>query len=1544
LTTIELLNELRSRRVAIWLDGEELRYRAAPGALTDSLLSEMRVHKPDLVAFLRATEAGTARNELIPPVPRGRPFPLSFAQERLLFLEELAPGTAAYNIAAAVPLSFRVDVGALQQSLGFLVARHESLRTTFTTVDAEPVQVISDNSRLPVNVIDLGHLEPRVRTIEAQRLAREEAAVPFDLRRGPLLRATIIQLGSSQSLLLLTMHHIVSDGWSMGIFYRELGIAYGAFAMGRRPQLPAMRIQYADFAVWQRNWLVGEVLRNELAFWRGTLADAPTLRLPTDRPRPPFQTFNGAARDLHLPSRLSASLQALARREGCTLFMVLLAGYATVLARHSAQRDIVIGTYNAGRNRTDTEHLIGFFINTLALRVRIDPSMTFLDLLRHVRDVTLAAFEHQDLPFPKLIEELDLQRDLSRNPLFQTVFHLFNAPTFPQPDSTPVQEYRHPTESASFDLVMNLMEGPDGLFGQLEYNTDLFDASTVERLVAHFSRVLEQAAAAPGRRILAMTLLSDQERDAILAMGRGPLVPLDEATTLVKLFEARVRDSNDAVAFSTLLGDRLSYRELHSRARRLAARLKQLRLPAEAPVGVYLEPSLELPVALMAVLIAGAVYLPLDRAAPAARLKLIVDDAAPAAVITDRSGASALGLSVDQTLVIDDPVEPPTENGFSGTGVLPTSRAYILYTSGSTGKPKGVEVEHRQVLNRLQWMWRCYPFGADERSCLKTSVGFVDSLWELLGPLLAGSPTVIMPADIVKDPDALVDALSQEGITRIWLVPSLLRALLDGHPDLQDRLPLLRFWVTSGEELSGELAWRFLTQMPDSLLHNLYGTSEVWDASWGLIDSIDDEHAPVSIGRPIDNVAAYVLDEDMGLVPTGVTGELHVGGMGLARGYLGQPELTVAAFVPNPFDGTGRLYRTGDLARWRTGGQLEFIGRRDHQVQVRGLRVELGEVESLLREHPSVADAAVVASKHGSDETRLVGYLSLTTEALDDDSSEFVTDHLRNWQEIWDETYRPVASDGVDGSGFISSFTGEPLAAEDIDQWIENAVAQIVARPHRRVLEIGCGNGALIRRIAPECDTYVATDISATAVEQLAVELAQGVAALASVTLHHRPAHEFRDLPTEFFDVTVLHSVVQYFPLVEYLERVLAGAIGCTADGGVVLIGDVPCLGLLEDFRRATEHFKAPAAAEDEIEQRVQAQIMNEKELWLHPQFFESLSGVHERVTAVEIRPKRGELLNEFTRYRYDVTLRIGAVDRVPAEQIAWAEIGSIPNLRDFLREARREVAVVGIPNARLTPTQGRSDAFDPGTSERFAAEIGRSIDIRWSTRGRPGELDILLRADPVANAPNETASRPPVARSARPARRLGNNPLRLLRAQAFVPTLRQFLSERVPEQMVPGQIVVMPGLPLTSSGKVDRIALSTLQVSTPRRVHAPAQTAAEQVACAIWSDVLGIDTVGVQDDFFTDLGGHSLLGVQAVSRLRDVWRASIPLRLLFEWPTVSGLLSKLCEEPRVRRVVERTSELYLEVIQLSPAQVSERLSGNGQMGAQIVSVNQHKG
>ena len=708
---------------------------------------------------------------------------------------------------------------------------------------------------------------------------------------------------------------------------------------------------------------------------------------------------------------------------------------------------------------------------------------------------------------------------------------------------------------------------------------------------------------------------------------------------------------------------------------------------------------------------------------------------------------------------------------------------------------------------------------------------------------------------------------------------------------------------------------------------------------------IDDEHAPVSIGRPIDNITAYVLDEEMGVVPTGVTGDLYIGGIGLARGYLGQSELTAAAFVGDPSEGSGlgRLYRTGDLARWRTDGQLEFIGRRDHQVQVRGMRVELGEVESLLRDHPAVADAAVIASKHGSDDTRLVGYVSLTTEALDDDSIELVSDHLRSWQEIWDETYRPAAADRVDGSGFVSSFTGEPLPAGDVDDWIDNAVAQVVAHPHRRVLEIGCGNGALVRRIAPECETYVASDISATAVRLLSAELARRDGALASVSLQQRAAHEFGDLPTEFFDVTVLHSVVQYFPSVDYLQRVVAGAIASTADGGVVLIGDVPCLGLLEEFRRAVEHFRSPAATDDEIDQRVRAQIMHEKELWLDPQFFESLADVHDRLTAVEIRPKRSELRNEFTVYRYDVTLRIGAVDRVPAEEIAWSELASIRALRDFLRGAGREVAIIGVPNGRLGPQNARIEAFDPATSERWATEIDGSIDVRWSTRGRPGELDIWFRPNLVADASIGTPSRPPVGRSTRPVSRPGNNPLRLVRAQAFVPELRRFLSERVPDPMIPGQIVVLPGLPLTSSGKVDRIALATLHVGTPRRVHAPAETAAERVACAIWSDVLEIDTVGVHDDFFTDLGGHSLLAVQAVSRLRDVWRTSIPLRLMFEWPTVSGLLATLCEEPRVRRLVERTSELYLEVVRLSAAQVTERLSGLGERGRTVL-VDEQKG
>ncbi len=998
---------------------------------------------------------------VLAPSGRSGPQPLSFAQERLWFIDQLQPNSAAYNISIVARLQGQLDHLALARSLADLVQRHEALRTTFAGNGDEPAQIVVPNLAVPLPLVDLGALPAEDREPAAQQLALQDAQQPFDLARGPLLRASVLQLDVADYVLLLTMHHIVSDGWSMGVLVRDLTAHYSARRTGQPLDLAPLPVQYPDYALWQRQWLRGPALETLRRYWRTQLAGVPTLDLPTDRQRPPMQTFRGDLIMFALNSTLAAALNDLSRQSGATLFMTLLAAFQLLLARYSGQDDIAVGTPIAGRTHAATEDLIGFFANTLVLRADLSGNPTFRELLARVRAVALDAYMYQDLPFEQLVEELQPTRDLSRSPLFQVMFILQNTPQteVALPGLTlKLEEIENGT--AKFDLLLSFGEQDGGLVGAIEYNTDLFDRATIERMRGHLQILLAAIASDPDQRIAGVSLSSADERRQILEVwnATGADYP---AGTIHQLFEQQVERTPDQVA--VICADaQLTYAELNWRANQVAWFLRSVGVHPEAPVAICVERSLEMVIGLLGILKAGGAYVPLDPAYPAERLHYMLADAQVPVLLTSQEQRTKNKeprtenqepRTTDRKGVLHTPtagVHTPTAGDGQWTvvkldtewaaiarqpdtnpdsGATPDNLAYIIYTSGSTGTPKGVLGSHRGAVNRFAWMWRAYPFAEGEVSCQKTALSFVDSVWELFGPLLQGVPTVIIPDNLLKDPQHFVRMLAERQVTRLVLVPSLLQVLLEHVPDLACALPTLRHWTTSGEALSGQLCARFQSCMPDRLLLNLYGSSEVAaDASWCDTGEATPQR-PVPIGRPIANMRAYVLDTQLQPTAVGIPGELYIGGDGLARGYHGCPDLTAERFVPNPFATTddrrpttdlndkvtrrqadkvmvsseaitpsplhpftlseqvvdggrwsavgGRLYKTGDLARFLPDGGLEYLGRIDHQVKIRGFRIELGEIEAALKRHPAVRDVAVIARPggEGAADKRLIAYI-----------------------------------------------------------------------------------------------------------------------------------------------------------------------------------------------------------------------------------------------------------------------------------------------------------------------------------------------------------------------------------------------------------------------------------------------------------------------------------------------------------------------------------------------------------------------------------------
>ena len=935
-----------------------------------------------LDALLRQQGIGEAKTERIPRRTESGPAPLSFAQQRLWFLDQLEPESPLYNIHATVNLSGPLNVPVLQRSLGEILRRHEALRTTFAVIADRPVQLINKLSDFKLPLSDLQELDDSERWLRVSACAEEEARRPFDLTKGPLLRAKLLRLRETEHALLLTMHHIVSDGWSMGVFVRELAALYEAYLAGRPSPLPELPIQYADFAAWQRGWLQGERLEEQLSYWKAQLADAPPLlELPIDRPRPLVQSYNGGHEALLLAESLTRSLKELSRREGATLFMTLLAAFSTLLCRYSRQRDILIGTPIANRNRAETESLIGFFINTLILRTRFSEQMTFRELLGQVRETALEAYAHQDLPFEKLVEELQPERTLSHSPIFQVMLDLQNAPMRDlELQGLRLTELPFDSRMAKFDLTLTVGETDGRLEGLLEFNTDLFDAATIRRMAQHFERLLEAAVSNPDEQVSRLQLLTDVERQQVLFEWNDTHVENESGLCIHELFEQQAERTPEAVAL-VLKDEQLTYRELNEQANQLAHHLQRLGVGPERFVGVCLERSAEAVVAILGVLKAGAGYLPLAAQQPTERLSFMLADAQVKVLLTQahlqagmlRQQTQVIYLDKDWPAIAKESAENPRSS------VLAETSAYLIYTSGSTGKPKGVLVSHRNLVHSTFARF-CYYQEPLKSFLLLSPFAFDSSVAGLFWTLCAGAMLVIPEENSHQDPVQLGDLIARHSVSHLLGLPVLYELIL--QQARVGQLTSLRTVIVAGESCPRELVARHIETLPQAALFNEYGPTEatVWSSVHRCHSHVSQRAVP--IGRPVANTRIYVLGPELQPVPVGVTNEIYIGGDGVARAYLNHPDLTAERFVPDPF-GTkpgARLYKTGDLARLLADGNIEFVGRNDFQVKIRGYRIELGEVEFALAQHPDVKEAVVLTSETNGGDKRLIAYVVLNEE------------------------------------------------------------------------------------------------------------------------------------------------------------------------------------------------------------------------------------------------------------------------------------------------------------------------------------------------------------------------------------------------------------------------------------------------------------------------------------------------------------------------------------------------------------------------------------
>jgi amino acid adenylation domain-containing protein/natural product biosynthesis luciferase-like monooxygenase protein len=1388
-----------------------------------------------------------------PITPRAGSFdatPLSFVQQRIWLLQSMGQANAAYNIATTAELRGSVDVDILRRCLAEIGTRHDVLRTRFEERDGTPCQIV-DGATLSLSELDLSADLSAGQDARLRQLLDDEAAREFDLCRGPLVRTMLIKLSSDRHVLLVSMHHIISDGWSIGIFVRELAALYQAFCAGHGSPLPDLPIQYGDYAVWQAERMRGKRLEAQVEFWKQRLSGAPAfLDIPTDRPRPAVQSTKGSVHEFALSADLTTALAELARGQDVTLFMVLLAAFHTLLSQWSNQDDIVVGAPIAGRTRLETEGVIGPFMNTLVFRTDLSGDPTFRDLLERTKETALGAYAHLEMPFEKLVEELRPVRDLSRHPVFQVMFALQEFPTdatrLPDLELRPLGEV---VVAAKFDLSFSLHQRDGALRGHVEYAVDLFDVATMERLVAQFGRLLESVAAQPYQRLSELPLQGAADRDRLLIGWNATGCLYSSDSCLHVVVEERAGRDPDGVAVVSGL-EQLSYAELDRRANRLAHHLRDLGVGPEVVVGLCLERSVEMVVGLLAVLKAGGAYLPLDPGYPAERLAYMLSDArAPVMLIHEATrtrrpegAARVVDLDAEAAEIAARPASAPR------SAVVPQNLAYVIYTSGSTGKPKGVMIAHRSVVNFLSSMAVTPGLGADDVLAAVTPLSFDIAGLEIYLPLLVGARLSIVPRSTAMDGAALSAELERSKASVMQATPATWRMLLEAGWRPQAGFKIL----CGGEALPADLA--VALSATGAEVWNLYGPTET--TIWSTASPVRTGE-PIRIGRPIANTQAYVLDRHLRPVPVGVTGDLYLAGAGLARGYFGWAEQTAERFIPNPFGSGERLYQTGDLARWHDDGTLECLGRTDHQVKLRGFRIELGEVETALCEQPGIEQAVVIAQEDQAGDKRLVAYVvpraderTLAASPMTFGLFYFAEDATAGAH----EKYRLYVEGArlADELGLAAVWTPERhftavAAAYPNPSVLSAALAMVTKRVQLRAGSVvlplhhpvrvaeewavvdNLSGGRVGISFAPGWvpnDFVLAPDsykerhrIELEAVEQVrrlwrgeALTLPNGVGVATPTQVLPRPVQA--ELPVW---LTTSGSAETYEAAGALGVNILTALLNQTVEE------------LEENIRRyrlaLQRHGHDPA-------QRTVS-------LMLHTFIGESAAAAD----AAAHEPM-ANYLRAHARLR-ELVLR-ASNSEIDIEGIDLEQVVELA-----LTRYMRHGSLIGTPTSGLALLERlhRIGVNDIGCLIDFGVETSQVLEGIRNLRRLAECAALHLQRRPILES----------------------------------------LTARLPGYMVPETLVVLDRLPLTPAGKIDRRSLPV-----PGEPHASAaytlpRTALEQALTAIWRDVLKIERVGIHDNFF-ELGGHSLLAAQLIERiarevgvrpsLKDVFEMQTPARL----------------------------------------------------------------
>ncbi|MBS9387785.1 MAG: amino acid adenylation domain-containing protein [Dolichospermum sp. WA123] len=1464
----------------------------------------------------------------ISPQSENEPKTPSFAQSRLWFIAQLeAKGTSStYNMPVAFQLDGNLNLEAMRQSLTYLLERHSSLRSYFPTLEGEPQVVVKNVEDIEVlEIADLQALPPQTQGETVQHLSDLHAQKSFDLNTGPVFKAKLLQLGKQKNVLLINMHHIISDGWSMGLFKREWEQAYTAYAAGSVPNLSPLPIQYSDFAAWQRSWLQRETLLTQENYWQQQLGDAPRLlELPTDYLRPAQQSYQGEREEFSLSKELTQKLKAISQQQGVSLFMTLLTAFNILLSRYSRQEDLCVGSAIANRTHSYTERLIGFFVNTLVLRSKIKSEQSFSELLQQTRQTCLDAYAHQDIPFEYLVEKLQPERSLSHNPLFQVMMVLQNAVGAGAKVHLPGLEIQYLEQSfpfAKFDILLDLSERDEQLHCMWEYATDLFAASTIRRMAAHFEVLLTAIVQNSQQPIYQLPIITPAEIQQLQVWNQTD-TDYPQNHTLVSLFENQAAKTPDQIAVVSV-DQSLSYQELNQKANQLADYLLQLKSQQQLSdpplMAICMERSLEMLIGIFAILKAGGTYLPIDPSYPQERINLMLEDSHAAVLLTTKSLPQQLPLeklkSTCQLVFLDQPTwslseaevwsDSPTEN--PQKFIRFDDLAYVIYTSGSTGKPKGVAIAHSSAVAFVNWAHSVFSTEQLAGVLASTSICFDLSIFEIFVPLTQGGSVILVENALY------IEQAHQSSIpiTLINTVPSAAAELLNMNV-IPSSVQVINL---AGEPLRNNLVQALYQNTSVQEVYNLYGPSE--DTTYSTFTKVakNAQHEP-TIGKAIANTRIYILDHANQPLPPGIPGELCIGGAGLAQSYLHRPDLTAEKFITlELFGKPERIYKTGDLARWLPDGNLQYLGRIDYQVKLRGFRIELGEIEASLLKHPKIQEAVVLVREDSECYQRLVTYVVPTTEGDYTSQSE----QVELWEQVFNDSYTqqttPTDDPTLNLAGWKDSYTGEPILRSAMQEWRDTTVDQILELAPKRVWEIGCGTGMLLFKVASHCQHYLGTDFASSGLQYIEQHLKQQ-SLQNKVTLKQSAANQFDGIESNIYDLVIINSVIQYFPSLDYLLSVIEGAIKTVSHQGKILIGDVRNLHLLAAFHTTTEFYRAPDDLSiQDLRQKIQNRIRTEEELLIDPDFFIALKQRFSRISHVQIELKRGYSHTEMSRFRYDVVLHLDQVG-IPLTQpqcLDWQEqqLNLATIERILTTEQPDLLGIKSIPNARLTPEMALlaqipqldgtvtdlkaaiaqvKSGIEPEAFRNLARDLPYKAFIQYSSTGF-SDYDVVFQRhifeeDKIPRFATKGNWR------LKPWQNYANQPLQYRTNQidpALLAEWRDFLEKTLPDYMIPSHFVVLDKLPLTPNGKVDRKALPAPDPKIAVTDIELPVTETEKLLAQLWAKLLKYEAIARQDNFF-NLGGHSLLATQLCYRIRDTFKVELPLRQVFESPTIIDL------------------------------------------------------